>query len=320
MSMRNIDIRIQKFLQVGMIIFILLLSSEISFSQDLQNIRTVRKHALSYKAGGDFSVVGLSYDYFETPKINFELNLSIAAPGIGGGIYYHPWGHIIENNWSPYTGVHVGSNLIFWDDVFSVYIPVGVNYTGANGFNFNIDVGCIIDGIYFSDRLVDPWASIKIGYRFYNGDDPSRMRKSDKKRLQRTQSLRKERKLGLAVMAKWPNHYLGLNIDYFILPQLNAEIFASYKEKGFGVGLSYHPIGNQIKSHFSPYVGFVFAMNMEHYQDSWYFPVGINYISEFGPFISIDLGYNYVARYNQHTNEKVRSFMLGASIKAGYRF
>lgn len=323
---------------IQLLSIILLLScfdSNISFSQEVQNIRTERKHGLSLKAGGDLTIFGLSYDAFISPKFNTEFNLSLLFPGVGAGIYYHPWGAVPDKNWSPYTGLHLAYNFVpfgGWKNLLhrpTAYLPLGLHLIGDDGLNFSIDAGCIIGNFAFLDRRIMPYGSISIGYRFYNKQAwPLQESERYKEKFQRKISLHTEKKVGLAALVSVVliEAHIGLALDYFVLPQLDIEIFGVIGQYEMaGIGAYYHPWGGNMKWNGSPYIGFQAGLTSTVFRGPrvfdelggvYYLPVGFHFISDSGFFYDLNIGGIAFRSFYKNDETKVS---LALMLKFGYR-
>ena len=128
---------------------------------------------------------------------------------------------------------------------------------------------------------------------------------------------------------------VGFSIDYFIIPQLNAEFTATPfgdDISGFGGGLKYffNRAENSKLEWFPqkkgrkwfPYIG-LYASSMQirwiWTRDKYkmiYVPVGIQYMAYSGFSFSIDAGYFYHKDRRSETKEELPWF----SVKTGFRF
>jgi len=109
------------------------------------NVRIEKKWGVGLYATTVFANLGLSADYFVLPQLNLEINALILKPGLGGAIYWHPWGGRIHNRSSVNLGLVY--QIVFKEDnnyeglYHSFYLPIGNHYSHDSGFYISFDVG-----------------------------------------------------------------------------------------------------------------------------------------------------------------------------------
>ena len=123
--------------------------------------------------------------------------------------------------------------------------------------------------------------------------------------------------------------YIGISLDAFILPQLNAEfyltpVFGDAYMFGIGGGLKYHPLGGKKNISWSPYIGIGLgrAKFFDENEFITYVPLGVSYISKGGFNLAIDGGPAYLADrlLDMEGNPYYQNVSFRFSLKVGYRF
>ena len=159
------------------VVALVMLSSLIYAQEADKTIRLDRRFGVSLKVMGTTVPVGIAFDYFITSHLNAEVNfiyLSKSWHSLGGGLKFHFIGAREAVKWSPYIGIDFAYGTYDLEDVldekFWLYVPLGVNYIGDNGFNFAVDIGVLDADL----KNIDPndnlriMLSLKIGHRFLN--------------------------------------------------------------------------------------------------------------------------------------------------------
>lgn len=113
------------------------------------------------------SILGLTFDYFISPKINLEAGIGRNGISLGGA--YHFNGDMENKKWTPYIGLYAGHkfNLTSFkddkeNDVYTkngAYIPFGMQYLNHDGIIIRFEIELQSFGLLYS-------GGIKIGYHF----------------------------------------------------------------------------------------------------------------------------------------------------------
>tara|TARA_B110000037_G_C17126396_1_gene508334 strand:- start:1741 stop:2268 length:528 start_codon:yes stop_codon:yes gene_type:complete len=118
-------------------------------------------------AAGPVGLVGLSFDYFITPKIALEVGSGIRnlAPDIGffGGGRYHFFGKT-PLNLTPYVGIYSGFEYT-GNDIrnYNLYIPVGIQRIKKNRIAWSLEVAYQRNSY---DKGNNIYGGGKLGFRF----------------------------------------------------------------------------------------------------------------------------------------------------------
>jgi hypothetical protein len=118
---------------------------------------------------GPSGLVGGSFDYFITSKMNFEggvglSNSKSAQPNYFAGLKYHILGNSISNT-TFYFGGFVKNNFNNTTNeiIQELYLPIGLQKIKKNKFSWNIELAYKYD-VAASKSIV--WGAFKLGYRF----------------------------------------------------------------------------------------------------------------------------------------------------------
>jgi hypothetical protein len=117
--------------------------------------------------GGPHGLVGLSFDYFITPKIALEVGSGVRnfTPDIGffGGGRYHFLGKSLLN-FTPYVGVYSGFEYTGSDiRNYNLYIPFGIQKIKRNKLAWSIEVAYQRNSYDKGNNL---YGGGKLGFRF----------------------------------------------------------------------------------------------------------------------------------------------------------
>lgn len=124
------------------------------------NPRSNNKFGLGFQLGGPTGLTSVYLNYFFTPNFNLEAGFGIL--GAYAGLKYHFGDKNEPIKWTPYIGLNGNYILgLFNDDLFGIYIPIGLQYMSAKGFVFAPEIALIAN-----ENTAWPWVALKIGYNF----------------------------------------------------------------------------------------------------------------------------------------------------------
>ena len=131
------------------------------------NPRSDRPFGINFAYAGP-ALFGVTVTAFITPTIQLEGGIGPITRFLGAT--YHFGGEKARKLWTPYTGI----SLVDFtngidngdDDLFGVYIPFGVQYSGRGGMTFSIEGAWAHINTGDGESIDVPWFGIKIGYRF----------------------------------------------------------------------------------------------------------------------------------------------------------
>ncbi|BDD15673.1 hypothetical protein MATR_24980 [Marivirga tractuosa] len=127
-------------------------------SQD-QNPRLKDSSGISLYGIGPNAIGSVSYDRFLTPHLNAEAGIGFI--GVHIGMKVHLWGGS-ERNWTPYIGAAVARSLFPAVGLeFLPYFPIGIQFVGANHFNFAFEIAPLQ-----LEFLAWNVVGVKFGYRW----------------------------------------------------------------------------------------------------------------------------------------------------------
>lgn len=154
--------------QKTILIFILFLNSIFIYAQETGNgIEGIRKNAVSFNLLGTTPAIGITYERIVSNKISLEIGVGI--PSIGLGMKIFPF-NIREEKIMFHTGltatyVEIPSfGFGSGEHGTIIYLPIGMSYFGAGGFNFGIDVGP--GAVFITDTSLIGYGNLKVGYRY----------------------------------------------------------------------------------------------------------------------------------------------------------
>ena len=131
------------------------------------NPRSDRPIGIHFEYAGP-ALFGVTVTGFITPTVQLEGGLGPITRFFGAT--YHFGGEKARKLWTPYTGLMVVdfTNGIDDgdDDLFGVYVPFGVQYSGRGGMTFSVEGAWAHINTGDGETLDVPWFGIKIGYRF----------------------------------------------------------------------------------------------------------------------------------------------------------
>ncbi len=140
-----------------------------------QNIRKSRPFGLALNIAGSALTVGLSANWFITPRINAEAGFSISGYHVGGKYFfmakeYSKWGFYLGANYF-YFNFTAGGPVAVGSGVYS---PVGAYYISSDGLSLGLELGVMysnihsnmILGIAEKEFVFTGMGGIKLGYHF----------------------------------------------------------------------------------------------------------------------------------------------------------
>ncbi len=131
------------------------------------NPRSERPFGINFAYAGP-ALFGVTITAFVTPTVQLEAGIGPITRFVGAT--YHFGGERARKLWTPYTGVSFVDFTNGIDDgsdeLFGVYVPFGIQYSGRGGMTFSIEGAWAHISSGSGDSLDIPWFGIKVGYRF----------------------------------------------------------------------------------------------------------------------------------------------------------
>ena len=124
------------------------------------NPRLNNRFGVNLNMGSPTILLSFSLDYFITSSVNIEAGIGLF--GAFGGMKYHFSGSKNTANWTPYLGLFYAGNIgAELEPYTNLYIPLGLQYTGNNGFTFAVELAGRLE---FGDGFFPVWGAIKFGF------------------------------------------------------------------------------------------------------------------------------------------------------------